>query len=119
MFIPKKNGKLRLVVDYRQLNEIIIKDRTPLPLISELKDAITNEPVLIMYNPNRPVKLKTDALNYALKAQIGYRNNKSKLYLIAFYSHKLNYFIYDKNFLTIINFFKKFRHYLKSNIYQI
>ena len=40
MFIPKKNGKLRLVVDYWQLNEIIIKDRTLLPLITEMKDRL-------------------------------------------------------------------------------
>lgn len=40
MFVPKKNGKLRLVVDYRQLNKIIRKDRTPLPLITELRDRL-------------------------------------------------------------------------------
>ena len=40
MFVPKKNGKLRLVIDYRQLNEITVKDRTPLPLIGELKDRL-------------------------------------------------------------------------------
>ena len=40
MFIPKKNGKLQLVVDYRQLNEITIKDRTLLPLIIEIKDRL-------------------------------------------------------------------------------
>lgn len=41
MFVPKKNGKLRLVIDYRQLNEITIKDRTPLPLITEIRDRLT------------------------------------------------------------------------------
>ena len=75
-----------------------------------------------MYNFNRPVKLKTDVSNYALGIQIRYRNNKSKLYLITFYFYKLlkinlNYLIYDKKFLIIINFFKKFRHYLKGNMY--
>lgn len=38
MFVPKKNGKLRLCVDYRQLNEITIKNQYPLPLIMELQD---------------------------------------------------------------------------------
>ena len=38
--MPKKNGKLRLCVDYRQLNEITIKNRYPLPLISELRDRL-------------------------------------------------------------------------------
>jgi transposase InsO family protein len=40
MFVPKKNGKLRLVVDYRKLNDITIKDRTPLPLITEMRDRL-------------------------------------------------------------------------------
>jgi hypothetical protein len=40
LFVPKKNGKLRLCVDYRQLNDITIKNRYPLPLISELRDRL-------------------------------------------------------------------------------
>jgi hypothetical protein len=37
LFAPKKDGKLRLCVDYRQLNDITIKNRYPLPVISELQ----------------------------------------------------------------------------------
>jgi len=35
-FIKKKDGSLRLVQDYRALNAIAVKNRYPLPLISEL-----------------------------------------------------------------------------------
>lgn len=35
LFTPKKNGKLRLCVDYRGLNAITVKNRHALPLISE------------------------------------------------------------------------------------
>lgn len=35
-FIKKKDGSLRLVQDYRALNEMTIKNRYPIPLISEL-----------------------------------------------------------------------------------
>jgi hypothetical protein len=35
-FIKKKNGKLRLVQDYRPINEWTIKNRSPLPLIPQL-----------------------------------------------------------------------------------
>ncbi|KAJ1044345.1 hypothetical protein NDA10_002665 [Ustilago hordei] len=35
LFVPKKDGGLRLCVDYRGLNEITIKNRAPLPLIEE------------------------------------------------------------------------------------
>jgi hypothetical protein len=40
LFILKPRGKLRLYVDYRHLNEIIIKNRYILPLILELHDQI-------------------------------------------------------------------------------
>ena len=40
MFVPKKGGGLRLCVDYRGLNRITIKNRTPLPLISETIDRL-------------------------------------------------------------------------------
>ena len=35
-YIPKKDGLLRLVQDYRKLNQVTIKNKTPLPLIGEV-----------------------------------------------------------------------------------
>ena len=35
LFVKKKDGSLRLCVDYRALNDITIKDRNPLPRIEE------------------------------------------------------------------------------------
>ena len=35
-YIPKKDGSLRLVQDYRKLNQVTIKHKTPLPLIGEV-----------------------------------------------------------------------------------
>ncbi len=39
-FVPKKDGTLRLCVDFRGLNQITKKNRYPLPLISESIDHI-------------------------------------------------------------------------------
>ena len=38
LFVPKANGKLRLVVDYRPLNQQTVVDQYPLPRIDELLD---------------------------------------------------------------------------------
>jgi RNase H-like domain found in reverse transcriptase/Reverse transcriptase (RNA-dependent DNA polymerase)/Integrase zinc binding domain/Chromo (CHRromatin Organisation MOdifier) domain/Integrase core domain len=40
LFVPKANGKLRICVDYRGLNKITVKDKYPLPLMSELRDRL-------------------------------------------------------------------------------
>jgi transposase InsO family protein len=40
LFVPKKDGTLRLCVDYRGLNKATIKNRYPLPLIGELMDRL-------------------------------------------------------------------------------
>ena len=39
-FIKKKDGSLRLVQDYRALNAITVKNKYPLPLISELIETL-------------------------------------------------------------------------------
>ncbi len=45
-FVKKKDGKLRPVQDYRKLNEMTIKNRYPLPLISELMDRLWGHQIL-------------------------------------------------------------------------
>jgi len=39
-YIPKKDGSLWLVQDYRKLNQVMIKDKTPLLLIEEVIDKL-------------------------------------------------------------------------------
>ena len=39
-YILKKDGLLQLVQDYRKLNQVIIKDKTPLPLIGKVIDKL-------------------------------------------------------------------------------
>ena len=40
MFVKRPDGKLRLVVDYRGLNAVTVKNRFPLPLIPEMLDRL-------------------------------------------------------------------------------
>ena len=39
-YIPKKDSSLQLVQDYRKLNQVMIKDKMPLPLIGEVIDKL-------------------------------------------------------------------------------
>ena len=38
--VEKKDGSLRMVVDYRALNEVMIKNKYPLPMINDLFDQL-------------------------------------------------------------------------------
>lgn len=39
-FVGKKDGKKRLVIDYRKINDITVKDQYPIPLTSDLIDRL-------------------------------------------------------------------------------
>ena len=38
MFVKKKDGSMRLCIDYRQLNKVTIRNKYPLPRIEDLFD---------------------------------------------------------------------------------
>ena len=45
LFVPKKNGKLRMCIDYRGLNNVTIKNRYPLPLMDTLREQVSKAKV--------------------------------------------------------------------------
>lgn len=40
MFVKKKDGSMRMFIDYRRLNQVTIKNKYPLPRIDELFDQL-------------------------------------------------------------------------------
>ena len=40
LLVEKKDGSLRMVVDYHGLNEVTIKNKYPLPMINDLFDQL-------------------------------------------------------------------------------
>ena len=49
-FIKKKDGKLRLVQNYRQLNKITIKNWYPLPLAADIINRLTKAQYFTKFN---------------------------------------------------------------------
>ena len=38
LFVKKKDGTLRLCIDYRQLNKVTVKNKYPFPIVDDLFD---------------------------------------------------------------------------------
>ena len=45
LFVKKKDGSMRMCIDYRELNKVLIKNRYPLPRIDDLLDQLQGERV--------------------------------------------------------------------------
>ena len=43
--MKKKDGTLRMCIDYRQINKVIVKNKYPLPRIKSLLDQVKGEGV--------------------------------------------------------------------------
>jgi len=61
LFAKKKDGGLRLCVDYRAIDSLRIKNRYPLPLISEMFDRLGEAPIftkLDLWNAYHLIRMK-------------------------------------------------------------
>jgi len=84
-----------------------------------LKTAMMIEPILQHFDPERPVKIKTDASDYTIGAICSQPDDKRILHPVVYYSRKLkdperNYDIHDKELLAIIDALRKWDPIVKQ-----
>jgi len=77
-----------------------------------LKEAMITESVRQHFEPERPITIGTDALDYVIGAICSQPDEKGILHPLAYYSRKLsdperNYDIYDKELLAIMDALRK------------
>lgn len=84
-----------------------------------LKQKFAEAPMLLHYDPSQPAFVETDASNYALGAILSQRDPGGKLHPVAYFARslskpELNYEIYDKELLGIVEAMKEWRTYLEG-----
>jgi hypothetical protein len=84
---------------------------------SKLKDAFQNDVLLNYPDTSQAFTLFCDASDQALGAVLSQRDTDENLRPLEFYSRKflpaeLNYTVYDKELLAIVETFKNWRHFL-------
>ena len=89
-----------------------------------LKEAFIIKLILVIYDPDKPLIIETDTLDKVLRAYLSQLYKDGNLYSIIFYSCKfssveLNYKIYDKELLAIVDIFKQWKTYLEGVKYSI
>eukprot|EP00253_Pinus_taeda_P030322 PITA_30322 len=111
--------------NFSKINASIIdtikKDRQPFKWTAKvernfqlLKRKITEKPILILLDFNKPFQVKCDASGEAIGGVLIQEDKP-----VAYFSEKLNdskkkYFSYDKEFYAVVQSLKKWRHYLMS-----
>ena len=84
-----------------------------------LKRSFTEAPVLRHFDPEDMIVLESDASDYAIAGILSQYDSEGVLRPVAFYGRtmiaaELNYDIYDKELLAIVECFRLWRHYLEG-----
>ena len=85
----------------------------------ELKTRFTSAPILRHFNPALPIRIETDASQFAIAAILSQRFEDDQWHPVAFVSRKLqsaerNWEVYDQELLAIVYAFKQWRHYTQG-----
>src|SRR6201994_4573026 len=85
-----------------------------------LKEQFLKQPILLMVDENQPFELECDASLFATGAVLLQRDTNGDKHPVAYYSKALNpaernYHTSDREFISIINTLKEWRHYLEGS----
>ena len=91
-----------------------------------LRHAFTQVPILQHFDPKQYIRMETDVSGYAIGGVLSQLtlNDMGQWHLVAYYSQKMIpaktwYKTHNGEFLTIVETFKTWRHYLKDCKYKV
>lgn len=89
-----------------------------------LKELFTKAPILVYFDPEKKIIIKTDASGFAIAAVISQPDENRKMRPVAYYSRKMtpaetHYEIHDIELLAIIKAMRQWEVYLEGSKYEI
>jgi len=89
-----------------------------------LKEQFTSEPILIIFNPEKPITIETNASDFAIGAVASQPDSQNRLKPFAYHSKKLtgaelNWEIYNKELFAIVDAFRTWRIYVIRPKYPV
>ncbi|RAL65582.1 hypothetical protein DID88_005254 [Monilinia fructigena] len=90
-----------------------------------LKQAVAKEPILLTFDPEKPIIVETDSSDFAIGAVLSQPGQNEKIATNRILLSRklspaeLNYEIYDKELLAIVDAFREWRVYLEGSKYTV
>jgi len=99
-------------------------DKAQQGAFEELKQRFTDQPILLVFDPDKPITVETDASDAALGACLSQPGPSGRLQPVAYHSRKLSgaelrYDVHDKELLAIVDAYKAWRVYLEGPKHQV
>ena len=100
----------------RQVIELTEEEREA---FQRLKDAFMEAPLLVHFDPEKAIRLETDASGFACAAILSQPQADGRWHPVAFWSRKFtsaerNYPTHDQELLAIVQEFKHWHRYLEG-----
>ena len=117
-------AKIRLLTMLTRKDQPFRWDTDQQRAFKELKIVFTEYPVCIVFDQNKLIILEIDASDFAIGACLMQLDTNERLYPVAYYlrtmtKQEVNYNIYDKELLAIVDLLKHQRIYCSMSKYQV
>jgi hypothetical protein len=89
-----------------------------------VKERLISTSILIHFDLRKPSIVETGVSDFAQGAILSHKDDNGIQHPIAFHSRKfqwteINYKIYDKEFIAVVNHFKVWRYYLEEALFTV
>ena len=121
----RKSAKSNFIKPVREAEEPSFLTPDARRAFTQLRQAFTEAPILRHFDPERHIRIETDASGYAIGGVLSQMTSETgQWHPVAYYSQKIilaktRYETHNAELLAIVEAFKNWRHYLEGCQYKV